>query len=165
MSIRSAASCCQPLHERIAPRAARTTREPVATAIGRSYRSPMARVTATATESIWVKRSPEEVFDYTQDYSTRTDWDPTVKSAKVLSEDPRRVQVVMEGIGPLVIEYKLFRRGERTSAAFSDVGSRLIAGGGGSWSYEARDGGTDWTETSTLEFRNALVGRLFAPLL
>jgi hypothetical protein len=125
----------------------------------------MARVTASATETMWVNRSPEDVFDYTQDYTTRTDWDPTVISAKVLSEDPRRVQVVMEGLGPLVIEYKLFRRGERTSAALIDVGSRLIAGGGGSWSYEARDGGTHWTQTSTLEFRNTLVGRLLSPLI
>ena len=126
---------------------------------------PANRVTVTVSHTVHVSRSPEEVFDYTQDYTTRMDWDPTVKSAKVLSEDPRRVQVALEGIGPLVIEYKLFRRGERTSAAFTDVSSRLIAGGGGSWSYEPRDGGTDWTETSTLEFRNGLVGRLFAPLL
>ena len=125
----------------------------------------MARQTVTVSHTVHVKRSPEDVFDYTQDYSTRMDWDPTVKSAKVVSEDPRRVQAVMEGIGPLVIEYKLFRRGERTSAAFSDLSSRLIAGGGGSWSYQARDGGTDWTQTSTLEFRNTVVGRLFAPIL
>lgn len=123
------------------------------------------RSTVTVSHTIHVRRSPEEVFDYTQDYSTRMDWDSTVKSATVLSEEPRRVQVVMEGIGPLVIEYKLFRRGERTSAAFSDVRSRLIAGGGGSWTYEARDSGTDWTETSTLELRNGLIGRLVAPLL
>ena len=125
----------------------------------------MARPTVTISHTVHVKRTPEEVFDYTQDYSTRSDWDSTVKSAEVLSEDPRRVRAVMEGLGPLVIEYKLFRRGERTSAAFRDVGSRLISGGGGSWSYEAHDGGTDWTETSTLEFRNGVVGRLFAPIL
>ncbi len=125
----------------------------------------MARQTVTVSHTVHVNRSPEDVFDYTQDYSTRMDWDPTVKSARVLSEDPRRVQVDMEGIGPLVIEYRLFRRGERTSAAFNDVTSRLISGGGGSWTYEARDGGTDWTETSTLEFRNGMVGRLFAPIL
>jgi hypothetical protein len=119
----------------------------------------------TVSHTVHVKRSPEEVFDYTQDYSTRMDWDATVKSARVLDEEPRRVQVDMEGIGPLVIEYKLFRRGERTSAAFNDVRSRLIAGGGGSWTYEARDGGTDWTETSTLEFRNGFVGKLLAPVL
>lgn len=125
----------------------------------------MARVTASATESIWVNRSPEDVFDYTQDYVTRADWDPTVKSAQVLSEEPRRVQAVMEGLGPLVIEYKLFRRGERTSAAFNEMRSKVFSGGGGSWSYAARDGGTDWTQTSTLEFRNALIGRLLAPLI
>jgi hypothetical protein len=125
----------------------------------------MVRVTASATETIWVDRSPEEVFDYTQDYATRTDWDPTVMSAKVLSEEPRRVQAVMRGIGPLVIEYKLYRRGERTTAAFSNVDSTLISGGGGSWSYTARDGGTDWTQTATLEFRHMLVGWLLAWLL
>ncbi len=125
----------------------------------------MARVTVTATESMWVNGSPEDVFDYTQDYATRTDWDPAVISAKVLSEEPRRVEAVMQGIGSLVIEYKLYRRGERTSAAFRDVNSRLISGGGGSWSYDAREGGTDWTQTSTLEFRHAPVGWLLAPLL
>jgi len=125
----------------------------------------MTRQTVTVSHTVHVNRSPEEVFDYTQDYSTRMDWDPTVKSAQVLSVEPRRVKVVMQGIGPLVIEYKLFRRGERTSAAFNDVGSRLISAGGGSWDYAGRDGGTDWTETSTLELRNGLVGRLFAPIL
>ena len=125
----------------------------------------MVRVTVTATESIWVKRSPEQVFDYTQDYATRRDWDPTVMSARVLSEEPRRVEAVMQGIGPLVIEYKLFRRGERTTAAFREVDSTLISGGGGSWSYVARDGGTDWSQTATLEFRHRLVGWLMAPLL
>lgn len=123
------------------------------------------RVTVTVAHTVHVNRTPEEVFDYTQDYATRMDWDPTVKSAKVLSEDPRRVQLDLEGIGPMVLEYKLFRRGERTSAAFSGVSSRLISGGGGSWDYAAANGGTDWTQTSTLEFRNGLVGRLFAPFL
>jgi hypothetical protein len=125
----------------------------------------MGRVTTTATETVWVDRSPEAVFDYTQDYATRTDWDPTVMSAKVLSEEPLRVQAVMRGIGPLVIEYKLYRRGERTSAAFSNVNSTLVSGGGGSWSYVAREGGTDWTQTATLEFRHLLVGWLLRPLL
>jgi hypothetical protein len=123
------------------------------------------RVTVTVTHTVHVNRTPQEVFDYTQEYRTRMDWDPTVKSAKVLSEDPRRVEEVLEGIGPVVMEYKLFRRGERTSAAFTSEKSRLIAGGGGSWNYVAADGGTDWTQTSTLEFRNGLVGRLFAPIL
>jgi hypothetical protein len=125
----------------------------------------MARVTVTATESIWVNRSPDEVFDYTQDYATRRDWDPTVLSARVLSDEPRRVEEVLEGIGPVVMEYRLFRRGERTTAAFRDTSSSLISGGGGSWSYAPQDGGTDWEQTATLEFRHRLVGWLMAPLL
>lgn len=123
------------------------------------------RVTVTVVHTVHVDRTPEVVFDYTQDYATRMDWDPTVKSARVLDEEPRRAEEVLEGIGAVVMEYKLFRRGERTTAAFTSDKSRLIAGGGGSWTYEARDGGTDWTQTSTLEFRNGLVGRLFAPFL
>jgi hypothetical protein len=110
----------------------------------------MGRRTVTVSHTVHVDRSPEAVFDFTQDYGRRTEWDPTVRSARLLSEDPRRVQVVMEGIGPLVIEYKLFRRGERTSAAFNDVKARLISGGGGSWSYEGRDAGTDWTQTKLM---------------
>jgi hypothetical protein len=125
----------------------------------------MPRVTVSATETIWVDRSPTEVFDYTQDYATRADWDSTVMSAAVVSEEPRRVRAVLRGIGPLVIEYTLFRRGERTSAAFREVDSTLISGGGGSWSYTAREGGTDWQQIATLEFRHMLVGWLLAPML
>jgi hypothetical protein len=123
------------------------------------------RVTVTVAHTVHVKRTPDEVFDYTQDYGTRMEWDPTVKSARVLSKEPRVVELLLSGIGPATLRYQLFRRGERTSAAFTSDKSRLIAGGGGSWSYEPRDGGTDWTQTSTLEFRNGLVGRLFAPIL
>jgi hypothetical protein len=125
----------------------------------------MARVTVTGSHTVHVNRTPEDVFDFTQDYSKRMDWDASVKSAQVVSHDPRRVKIEMAGIGPFTLEYKLFRRGERTSAAFRDMGSPLFAGGGGSWAYEAADGGTGWTQTSTLEFRNTLVGWLFAPLL
>ena len=125
----------------------------------------MARQTVTVSHTVHVDRSPEEVFEYTQDYSTRSDWDPTVKSANVLSHEPLRVQAVMEGLGPVVIEYTLFRRGERMTAAFSGVRSRVFSGGGGSWGYQARDGGTDWTQTSTLEFRSSFVGRLLGPLI
>ena len=69
----------------------------------------------TVADSIWVRASPEAVFDFTQDYSTRSDWDPTVKSAEVLSQEPRRVREDLEGIGPVVMEYKLYRRGDPTS--------------------------------------------------
>lgn len=123
------------------------------------------RVTVTGTHTIHVDRSPEAVFDYTQDYRTRAVWDPTVLDAKVISEEPRVVHMELAGIGPVTLRYTLFRRGERTSAAFDGGRSRFFSGGGGSWSYVAKDGGTDWTQTNTLELRPGLLGRLVAPMI
>ena len=45
------------------------------------------------------------------------------------------------GLGRMTVVYRLDRRPERTSAAFVDVQSAWITGGGGSWEYEAVDGG------------------------
>jgi hypothetical protein len=73
--------------------------------------------------------------------------------------------MVLEGMGEVTLRYQLFRRGERTSAAFEVPTSRVFLGGGGSWSYAARDGGTDWTETTTLELKASLLGRLTALLI
>ena len=123
------------------------------------------RVTVTVAHTVHVKRTPEDVFDYTQDYSTRSDWDPAVTDSQVLSEQPRRVRATIGGVGSAVVEYKLFRRGERTSAAFVEIESRIVTGGGGSWSYARRDGGTDWTQSNTIELRPGLVGRLMVPLV
>ena len=112
------------------------------------------RRTITVTESIHVGRPPDVVFDYTQDYATRTDWDPAVKRARVLGEDPRRVEITSPGLGTYILEYRLFRRGDRTSAAFQGVGARMFSGGGGSWRYEADGDGTRWTQVNTLELRH-----------
>ena len=123
------------------------------------------RRTITVTESIHVDRQPEAVFDYTQDYATRTDWDPAIKRARVLGEDPRRVELTSPGLGTYVLEYKLVRRGERTSAAFEDVGAWLFSGGGGSWRYEAEGAGTRWTQVNTLELRHPRLTGWLAPLV
>ena len=118
------------------------------------------RVTVTVSETVQVQRTPEEVFDYTQDYATRSDWDASVSEAEVLSEEPRRVKVNVRGVGRMTIEYQLFRRGDRTSAAFTEIDSRYFTRGGGSWSYVARDGGTEWTQTNTLDLKPGLMGRV-----
>ena len=123
------------------------------------------RHTVTVTETIHVDRPPAEVFEYTQDYSTRPVWDASIKSAEKLSDEPRRFRLLMPGVGEAVIEYKLFRRGERTSAAFTAVKSKVFSGGGGSWSYEGRDADTEWTQTNTLEFKNRIVGSVMAPMV
>ena len=111
------------------------------------------RRTITVSETIHVDRPPEAVCDYTQDYATRTAWDDQVRAAEVLSDEPRRVRVNVRGIGPMLLEYRLFRRPERTSAAFVDLENAFFSGGGGSWSYAPSGRGTDWTETNTLELR------------
>jgi uncharacterized membrane protein len=122
------------------------------------------RATLTVTESIDVHRSPDEVFDFTQDYYHRADWDPGIVSAEILGEDPRRVRVEARVVGRYTVEYRLFRRGERTSAAFTDVDSAWMSGGGGSWRYEPIPSGTRWTQTNTIELRAGLMGRLMAPI-
>jgi hypothetical protein len=123
------------------------------------------RITVNSSHTIHVDRPPEQVFDYTQDYATRADWDPAITHSELLSDAPRRVRATIKGVGSTLVEYKLFRRGERTSAAFTQMNSRIVTGGGGSWSYAAKDGGTDWTQSNTLELRSGLVGRLLRPFV
>jgi len=123
------------------------------------------RRTITVSETIHVERSPDVVFDYTQDYATRTEWDDQIATAEVVSEDPRRARITARGLGTFTLEYRLFRRGDRTSAAFLDLENAFFSGGGGSWRYEPRDGGTDWTETNTLELRRPRLFGWLAPLV
>ncbi|MCC7013865.1 MAG: SRPBCC family protein [Planctomycetes bacterium] len=116
------------------------------------------------TESIVVARPPEAGFDFTQDYARRTSRDRGVLSAEVLERAPLpRVRVELAGGVRGVFEYKLFERPLRTSVALTEVRSPLFSGGGGSWSYEAHDGGTLWTVTNSVRFRSRIVGWLLGP--
>jgi polyketide cyclase/dehydrase/lipid transport protein len=123
------------------------------------------RHVVSVTETIWVERSPEVVWDYTQDYTRRTEWDAGVAEATVLGLDPRTVRVRIPGLGSMTVQYRLDRRPVRTSAAFMDVESSWISGGGGSWEYEAADGGTRWQQTNSLELKRPRLAFLLAPLL
>jgi hypothetical protein len=44
----------------------------------------------TVKESILIKASLESVWDFTQDYNRRTQWDHLVKHARVEQESPRK---------------------------------------------------------------------------
>ena len=123
------------------------------------------RQVVTVTETVWVHREPAAVFDYTQDYTRRTEWDRGVERVEILGTDPRTVRVRMAGLGDATVVYRLDRRPERTSAAFIDVASRWVSGGGGSWQYEDADGGTRWQQTNTLELRDGWLPRLLAPVI
>jgi hypothetical protein len=119
----------------------------------------------TVTESIWVNRSPEAVFDYTSDFARRTEWDPAISEVTILSASPRAARVTVPGLGPTSVVMRLDRRPERTSAVFQDIDSRWITGGGGAWQYAPEEGGTRWTETNTLELRRSWLMRLLAPVI
>jgi hypothetical protein len=100
----------------------------------------MARRTVTVTHAVEVAREPVDVFDYTQDPARRTDWDPSFRSVELVSVDPRRIRGDQDGLGRVTIEYKLFRRPERTSAAFLEIHSRWFSGGGRLLELRARGG-------------------------
>jgi hypothetical protein len=119
----------------------------------------------TVTESIWVDRPPAEVFDYTQDYARRTEWDAGIAEASVSGSSPRSARVRIPGLGSMTVVYKLDRRPDRTSAAFTDVDSAWVSGGGGSWEYMPEAGGTRWRQTNSLELKRPILGWLLAPLL
>lgn len=119
----------------------------------------------SVTESLFVKASPERVFDFTQDYARRGTWDHNVLAAEVLPGDgPPRVRVRLRGGVRCVFQYKLLERPRRTSLAMVEVRSPVLAGGGGAWTYEARDGGTLWTQTNTLAFRGRFWRVLFGAI-
>ena len=121
------------------------------------------RHVVSVTESIWVPCPPEAVWDYTQDFTRRTEWDAGIAEATIVGQEPRTVRVKVAGLGRMTVVYRLDRRPERTSAAFVDVESRWITGGGGSWEYEAVDGGTRWQQTNSLELKRprlAFLGRV-----
>ena len=123
------------------------------------------RHVVTVTEAIWVNRPPDAVWDYTQDYAHRPEWDAGVAEARTLCAEPRAVRVKIPNLGSMTVVYRLDRRPERTSAAFTDVESGWISGGGGSWEYEAADGGTRWQQTNSLELKHPRLGFLLGPLL
>jgi Polyketide cyclase / dehydrase and lipid transport len=123
------------------------------------------RHVVTVTESIWVNRPPDAVWDYTQDYGHRAEWDAGVAEATMLADEPRAVRVRIPNLGSMTVVYRLDRRPERTSAAFMDIDSAWVIGGGGSWEYAAADGGTRWQQTNSLELKRPRLAFVLGPLL
>lgn len=119
----------------------------------------------TVRNSIYIRNSPEVVWDYTQDYSKRRDWDRSVLEAAVISAQPRQVRI--KGIGGLVTElhYKLDDRPHKTTLVMVNTSSPLIEGGGGSWEYLPEGDGTIWTQTNTIILKGVLLARLLKPFI
>jgi polyketide cyclase/dehydrase/lipid transport protein len=120
----------------------------------------------TITEELFIARPPEVVWDYTQDYARRPEWDRSILAASVLENGPRpRIRVRAAGGLRGVFQYKLFERPRRTSVELTEVESALISGGGGSWSYDASGAGTQWTQTNALRFKSRFAYWMFGPLV
>lgn len=119
----------------------------------------------TVKVSLAINRSPEVIWDYTQDYSRRVEWDRSVLHAVVVSEQPRRVKIKGKGGLQTELLYKLYERPKRTSLQMVNTTSAFIEGGGGSWEYAADGTGTLWTQTNTLVLKSNFLARLMRPLI
>jgi hypothetical protein len=114
-------------------------------------------VNVTVQDSIRIAAPPEVVWDYTQDWTRRREWDDSVLEAKVVSEEPRVVEARWRGFSA-VVRYKLYDRPRRTSLA-TEGSSWLVSGGGGSWEYVPVESGTEFRQTNTIQLRG--LGGLF----
>jgi len=125
----------------------------------------MERNIITVSHSLFIHRSPEDVWDYTQNYANRALWDKTVIRAQIVQESPARmVKLYMKGNTEMTFVYKMDQRPHKTSLATSDVHSPFIMSAGGSWTYEAIQGGTQWTQTNTAILKGGILTRLLIPL-
>ena len=114
--------------------------------------------TLTIRESITIDAVPEVVWDFTQDYQQRTRWDKSIKAAAVIrNQSPRVVLIRASGGLSATLTYKLDDRPKKTTLSLTDVRSRVISGGGGSWQYVQQGDHTLWTQTNTLILKRGLM--------
>ncbi len=125
----------------------------------------MENLVITIRHSIFIEKPREAVWDFTQDYDRRTQWDRTVKEAEVIGLAPRTVRLKFAGNSSMTCIYKWDDRPKKTSLAARDINSPLIASAGGSWVYEEKDGGTIWTQTNSIVLKSSYALSLLKWLL
>jgi hypothetical protein len=113
----------------------------------------------TVEESIVIAAPPETVWDFTQDWTRRTEWDPAILAAEMLPGEDRTVRARTLS-GSFLVRYKLFDRPRRTSLAMTESTSFIVTGGGGSWDYRPEQTGTRFTQQNTLVLRNPFLAWL-----
>jgi ribosome-associated toxin RatA of RatAB toxin-antitoxin module len=95
------------------------------------------------TESIIIERRPEEVFDYTQDYSKRLTWDTFLKKADLVDgattadKGVKAYCVAKNGLG-MVTEYVTFNRPKVTAIKMTK-GPYMFKSFLGSWTFKPLD--------------------------
>ena len=126
----------------------------------------MKKFSITVHHSIYINKPKADVWDFTQDYSKRTVWDKSVLEAIIIQSTPQRiVRLKTRGNTTMTFVYKLDDRPNKTSLAIQDIESKWIEGGGGSWSYEDKSGGTLWSQTNTIIYKRGLLIWLCLPSL
>lgn len=120
----------------------------------------------TVNETIAVSAHPEKVWDYTQNWNHRQDWDKSILQAHYVQEGPlKSVQVKAKGGLSFDVQYKLSDRPHKTTLVMSNLNSKIVIGGGGSWRYNLQDGKTLWTQNNTLILPDNLMGKLLKPIV
>jgi hypothetical protein len=120
----------------------------------------------TIKHTVVVTRTPEQVWDFTQDWTQRSRWDPAITSAEIIeSEAAPLVRAKGSGWTSFVAKYKLYDRPRRTSLVMVDCVPSWL-GGGGAWSYEPGDdrNTTCWTQTNTLTLGTSWIFAFLKPL-
>ncbi len=124
----------------------------------------------TFEHSIDIAAPPEALFALTQDYARRLEWDPFLKSAKLLGgvteagKGVRAYCVARSGLG-METKYVSFNP-PRTCAVRMTRGPRLVGSFAGSWRFEeAGPGLTRVTFKYHLESRPRWLAWLLTPLL
>ncbi|MEO6632497.1 MAG: SRPBCC family protein, partial [Mucilaginibacter sp.] len=114
--------------------------------------------TTKFTESITIERTPEVVFDFSQDYTKRLNWDTFLRKADLLfgakaaAKGVKALCVAKNGYG-MVTEYVTFNRPKVTAIKMTD-GPYMFKAFLGSWTFkETGVGRTEVIFLYAYEFR------------
>lgn len=118
----------------------------------------------TIRQQIVIDKPRDLVWDYTQDYAYRREWDDAVLETELLQTAPRMVRVRLQGNTTMTFVYKLDDRPHKTTLAARDISSPIIESAGGSWVYEVQGKGTLWTQTNTIVLKNNFFLSIFSPV-
>ena len=116
--------------------------------------------------TIVVNASPEAVWDYTQNWQYRREWDSSVVEVIKIEDSPsKNVRARFKGGVEFLVQYKIGERPLRTGLAMIESNSQWMVGGGGSWQYKSAGNSTEWCQQNTIVFRNHFLIRFFGPVI
>jgi carbon monoxide dehydrogenase subunit G len=111
-------------------------------------------------ESVEIRATPEQVFDFVQDPAQRASWDEGVLSAERRGEE---LAIRYRVLGPIrcemVFAYTLLDRPRRSAVKLvRSSGACMFSSAGGAWFYEPTQDGTRFTTKFTYQTRGIPTG-------